>query len=65
LRYKTCLTSVFDDSHFFSNLVAGHAPLANFIVDGHEYTMGYPATLLPDVDDGIYPNNHPNIFSTT
>lgn len=30
-----------DRSHVFRELVAGHAPLANYSINGHDYTMRY------------------------
>ena len=42
--------NVLDRSPLFTLLANGRAPLVNYIINGHEYRMGYYLT------DGIYPN---------
>ena len=42
--------NVLDKSPIFTLLANGHAPLVNYIINGHEYRMRYYLA------DGIYPN---------
>lgn len=41
--------NVLDRSPLFSNLAQGTAPPANYVINNHQYTMGYYLV------DGIYP----------
>ena len=41
--------NVQDHSFIFTKLAQGRAPSMNYLINGHDYTMGYYLT------DGIYP----------